>query len=294
MLFGDFTIGFDRLAIRRDVQIAGDTQLGPVDLAKESTQSLVLTPFTAANLQPNELLSSSTLLFAGHTVASLQNSFLQRQSSWDTKLAPESMLRATDHQNVRLDAAETSSGTILQRRYRSVSRDVHVGDPTSVTLPEPLGPVTFEMTTDRLAATWSALPEHDDLWLVRTSFLAESWISHEITLSRAFVEATGATSATLDFSDVPGFKSEWRHDPTLQQSRWFSASRGASFHNRVYAGVSESIDMTAPARTWPVNDSARGAFAADAMGPSLTGTPRTRAAITRRLSTIERDLAMRF
>ena len=282
MLFGSFTVGFDRLGIRRDVQIAGNTQLASIDLAQEHTEALVPTRFTTANLQPNELLSSQTLLFAGNTIAPLQASYPLDRSEWDTKLAPETMLRATDHQNVRIYAAEASSGALLQRRFRGVSRDVHLGDPTSVTLPEPLGPVTFGMTTDRLAATWSTLPEHDDLWLQRTSFSSQSWNFHEIVLSRTFVDATGATSASLDLTGVPGFKREWRHDPTLPQSRLFVASRGASVYNRVYAGVSEPIDTTSSARALPVNDAAPGGFAADAMGPSLTGTPWGRAAITRR------------
>jgi hypothetical protein len=281
-LFGNSTLGFDRLGIRRDVQIAGNTQLGSIDLAHETTEALVATPFAAANLQPNEALSAATLLFAGNTIALLQRSFPQNRPEWNTKLAPETMLRATDHQNVRLYAYEVSSGTAVQRRYRGVSRDVHVGDPTSMALPEPLGPVTFAATTHRLAATWSALPEHDDLWLERTSSSDGSRNTHEITLSRAFVDATGATSATLDFSDVPGFKREWRHEPTLTQSYLFIASRGATIYDRVYAGVTESSSSTATARVQPVNDADRGGVAADAMGPSFAGTARARAAITRR------------
>jgi hypothetical protein len=264
-LFGNATIGFDRIGIRRDVQVAGNMQLGSIDLAKESTQALVATPFTAPNLQPDESLSAATLLFAGNTIALLHRTFPQNRSEWTTKLAPDTMLRATDRQNVRIYALEASSGAVGQSRSRGVSRDVHVGDPTSIALPEPLGPVTFVATTNRLAATWSTVPEHDDLWLERTSFLDGSRNFQEITLSRAFVDATGATSVTLDFSDVPGFKREWRHEPTLTQSYSFTASRGATLYDRVYARVSESTNRTA-----------------DAMGPSFTGTPWARAAITRR------------
>ncbi|HWO17120.1 MAG TPA: hypothetical protein VNO30_00030 [Kofleriaceae bacterium] len=130
-------------------------------------------------------------------------------------------------------------------------RSIRVGEPTSVTLPEPLGPVTFEMSPDQLSATWSTLPEYDELSLVRESYSrTPSWtLFHELRLSSTFVNAVGAASMTMDFGDVPGFKSGWLHDPANAQFRAFVARRGDLDTEGAIAGVAESLTtISAPAK----------------------------------------------
>jgi hypothetical protein len=221
----------DRIAIRRDVAIERDAQLGAMDLDQEGAAQLIATPFTVQGVRAGELISTGTRLDTGSTAAVLQDA-MSGAGAWTAKLAPESMLRATDRQTAVLMATELASGPSGQNRYRIVQRDVRVGDQTAVTLPPPMGPVTFAASADALVATWQELPEHDEISLERYGISWSGTRSHELTLSRSFMEATmaasGAASATLDVSDIPGFKSEWRQDPVAQQAFVLTARRGSS------------------------------------------------------------------
>lgn len=227
-----------RIAIRRDVQITSDQQLGVLDLALEAPQMRVPIAFTATNLLPTESRSSQVILEAGGTLASLHYG-----PGWDFDLAPRSVLQPTDHQTVIINASEPPSTANPVSRTRSVVRDFGVGDSTTVTLLEPLDMIAFENSPDRLVATWSALPEYDALILTRSSYASptRSW-SHSITLTRAFVEATGATSATLDLSDIPSFKSQWRQDPSLAQEHQFTTRRVPSDFDLATSSIIEYLE----------------------------------------------------
>jgi hypothetical protein len=149
---------------------------------------------------------------------------------WTTRLAPESVLRTPDRQTAMFLASRLNVGPKLQNYYRFVERDVRVGDPTAVALPEPLGPVTFEKVEDRLTATGSTLPEHDELSLVWGSITMSGRKDHAIALSRHFLDATGAASISLELRDIPGFKDEWRM--RRGPSRCTSSPRAASARAR--------------------------------------------------------------
>ncbi|HMG54763.1 MAG TPA: hypothetical protein VK601_14800, partial [Kofleriaceae bacterium] len=122
----------------------------------------------------------------------------------------------------------------------------------------PLGATTFETTEDRLTATWSSLPDYDGLDLWRVSFSSDfsRFVSHAVFLSRSFVEATGATSSMLDFTDVPGFRPEWQHDPALEQVVGLDASRGAGDDGSEASSLSQDIP---PPVTDPGDGAVRGA-----------------------------------
>jgi hypothetical protein len=128
-------------------------------------------------------------------------------------------------------------------------RRVHDGGSTAIVLPDPMGQTAFETTTDRLTATWAALPAHDEIDLWRQSFTSDfsSLVFHDLLFSRAFLVATGATSATLDLSDVPGFRAEWRHDPTLEQFVGLDAFRTASSGDGLLSDVSQDVPAPSPA-----------------------------------------------
>ena len=58
-------------------------------------------------------------------------------------------------------------------------------------------------------------------------------------------------TATLDFTDVPGFRPEWRHDPTLEQQFGLDAFRGTSPEDTTFSGVFEDVPAPTPPGTAP-------------------------------------------
>jgi hypothetical protein len=230
----------NRIAVRRGLAVEGDLDLGVIDLVQEGVTALIPAPFTATNLRPTESLGSSLSLRIGST------SFGLSPQAWDAKLVPESLLREGDRQMLSLSASEMPAEGAAQSRDRGlVSRDIRVGDPTSVTLPEPLGSVTMKRTGDRLTASWSAVPAHNRLWLSRFSSESGLALSHGVQLSPSFMNA-GEQAATLDFTGVPGFKPEWHFDPAIAQWWGLEAGSGTTGPGYAYASVSEYFDPTAP------------------------------------------------
>lgn len=250
------------IAFRRDVAIVNDKDLGAIDLAEEASQPLVPVSYTIANLQPGESAVSTMVLTAGNTRAFV-NSLSSSPPGLTAQLAPDSALRPTDSQHVTLSASITDAATSLTHS-RALGRDVRVGDPTAWTLPDPIGPVTFDVTADRMTATWSTLPDHDEIELLREGFLIQLGppIStqvrvHEMLLSRSFLEATGATSATLDLHAIPGFKSQWQQDPAAPQFRELVAIRHVSATETASATVSMSTGASSARGEPPVEAGTR-------------------------------------
>lgn len=222
-LFAGGVDQFDRIGIMRDVAITGNTDLGLIDLSR-SSQNLVPASFTVTNLAAGETVAANIQLYAGNSIFPIPGS-TPPASVGTVPLIPEGLLRATDRQVLDLQAGMSVSGVTMIRRFR---RDTHVGDPATVALPDPLGAVTFTLTGDRLAATASSLPDHDQIFLSRQSDAAGPGVNaHGMVVSRTFLEASGAATTILDLSDVPGLQPAWRIDPSTQRFI-FTASRGSS------------------------------------------------------------------
>lgn len=246
MVFGDFPDPFSDIAIRRGVAVARDTDLGLLDRSNETVQPLVPARFTATNARPEESLVARLSLDTGGTIASLFSREVTTEG-WVTALIPDSALRSSDRQRIRLSGSVASSDAEPQTNRRRVDRDVRVGDPMSATLPEPLGRVRFEVSTAGLLATWSTLPEYDTLTLSCGAFNTRLplGVSHESVFSRRFVEARGATNVALDLRNVPGFKREWQDDLTSEQSCSLAATRRTSPSETVYSAADEIVSPTA-------------------------------------------------
>lgn len=212
------------IAIRRDIEITADKDLGAIDLAPASLEELVPMTFNVSNAQQGELINASTLLDTGSTIATLQDA-MSGSGGFMTKLAPESVLRATDRQTATLMATVLGTTAGAQNRYRMLQRDVRVGAAAAATLPEPLGPVTFAVAGEQLTATWTALPEHDEVALRWHGITMAGTKDHVVSLSRSYLESTDATSAALELRDIPGFKAEWRHASGSQQTHELTAIR---------------------------------------------------------------------
>lgn len=233
---GDLTTTDQRIAVRRDVAITGDADVGIIDVAQQAS-ALVPITFTCQNCDPGDSLYGEIQLFTRSTIALLSESFGGKV--WPGLLAPEAILRSGDRQRVFLSATSPTPGGGVTH-FRGSLHDFHAGDRTTIELPAVLGPVSFDMTADRLTATWSSLPAYDGITLSRLSF-SDRGVSHGVNLSRAFVEATAAASVTLDMTDIPGFQDAWRIEPTDSQMRTLDAYRDSGPHDEVESMVLEQL-----------------------------------------------------
>src|SRR5262249_28692541 len=144
LLFRD-PAGGPRLAIRRDVAISGDTDLGVLDAASENAQAMVPMSFTASGLESGEVRSSFVALYTASTTALLTS--IGTPNTGDAGIVPAAALRSTDRQNIVLTAGLVAGS---QNRFRAVRHDFHIGDTTSLALPAAIGSVQFDMTAARL------------------------------------------------------------------------------------------------------------------------------------------------
>jgi hypothetical protein len=246
-LYGDLAVAFSHIAIRRDVAVTSDTDVGLLERSAENAQPLVPATFSATNLQPGESTSAFIRLDTRGTITLIQSR--SARTGRATAFVPDTVLIPTDRQRIQMTASMPSSDAVSQIYSRGVSRDVRAGDPTSLTLPEPMGPVAFALSPLRLVATWSTLPDHDTLTLLRVNSGGASLLGafHEITLTRNFLEATGATNAIIDLTDVPGFSPEWHFDARFDQTRMLTAELRTSVSETVSSSAIESTPGSAAA-----------------------------------------------
>jgi hypothetical protein len=244
---GDASTGFDHFEIRRDITITADQDLGTIDVAQVPAQALVPTRFTATNLAASESPLAYVVLQSGNTHAAAIPT-TQPEHAWQLGLVPSAALRSTDTQDVYLAAGAPLSEQPMQRETRQFIRRVRDGGSTLVTLMDAIGPTRFESTADRLVATWTSLPEYDQLVVGRSSISSSRSVAQRVGLSHAFVASTGtgARSVALDFTDVPGFRPEWRHDPTLDQQFVVLTSRGTLPDDYTSSEVDESVRAPSP------------------------------------------------
>lgn len=251
MLSGDFRSRFDAIAIRRGVTVGGNTDLGSFGFTQDVFHPLVETTLSPTNFEPGEVTFSDTRLHAGETFAAIDDSFIENDPAWHPLLAPDSVLQDGDRQVVTLAARMSSSrGSVLETRLRTVQRDARTGDGvrTSVTLPPPLETVRFELSAARLVASWTSLPEHDELTIHRASFSPDGSraVFHDAALSAAYVEEVGTTSAVLDVGTIPGLPSDWYHDPSFRQVVAMFADHERSDRDRVSSGLLQAISAGPP------------------------------------------------
>jgi hypothetical protein len=205
----------DRIAVRRAIAIAGAdlAVTTPVDVAQEGA-ALADVAFSAANATAGEQLLASVLV----ETASSARMPLYAGSSATAKVAPESVLQATDSQTVSVQALSTqppasTTGRALRRSFR-------VGDNASYTLPSPIAAVHWTLDSGRPAVSWTSRPDLDNMFAFTdgNSTDAQHSASNGIDLSVSFLTATGITQATID-TDITGLKPEWKVDLAHQYTR---------------------------------------------------------------------------
>ena len=220
MFSGDDSTGYDQLGIRAGLTVAGDTELGSIDLAQYNPQPLVSTTFSVTNPLIGERLSANLAFFRddrGTVVSSVRSN---GADSVVSKLAPASFRSAIGTQAMSLVSVGMDSSAGAQRNYR---RRVTLHDPppgaaASAAQLDRIAGATFDATADRLSAHWTAMPPFDAITMVWSTVSPDGArrVNHESITSRAFREATGAAnaSATLDVPHAPGFQDTWRPDLT--------------------------------------------------------------------------------
>jgi hypothetical protein len=198
----------DRMAIQRQISISADVTLPTVDVVADGTP-LADVAFTATNAASGEQLRASVLV---GTAGSVQAGLYFGPSA-SAKVAPESLLTATDSQTVSLHAMNGTAGRALRRPFR-------VGGDTAYTLPDPLGGIQWTAGTGKLAVSWTTRPEQDYIgaFAVGTSPDGRDSATVSVDLSVAFLAATGIETASL-VNDAPGYQPEWNVDLTNQYSR---------------------------------------------------------------------------
>lgn len=188
----------DRIALRRGIAVGGSTTVTPdLDLAQEGA-ALAEVAFTASNAVPGELLDArveldlpgpgSFNIYGGPIAAA--------------KVAPDSVLAATDVQSVSLGATSGVARRSLRRPFR-------VGGATAYTLPPPIEDVRWEIAGGDLTMSWSALPAFDSFRVSTIGVNAPRFRSQSLHLSPRFVAATGLERATID-TNIPGYRPAWR------------------------------------------------------------------------------------
>ena len=253
--------GPPRIALRRALMVTGDVDLGTIDFAQDPGLALVQTWFTTTNLPSDELLTPSLALSIGTTAAFAPTQLdlpLGHAAAvrWGASLVPDSALQATDRQIASLTASATTTiADVLRETLRVVERDVRTGETAPFTLPEPIGPVTFEMAPHRLTATWSTLGDYTGVSLEMVSVPRDSSPirSHTLTLSRGFLDEVG-TSAMLDVTEIPGFRGDWQVDTASWLVRGFGVEHAGAAGGDTRSLIVDTPVERSSAATGPVAD----------------------------------------
>lgn len=222
----------DRIAIRRNLTVAGNTAVTPpIDVAAEGTASVFL-PLTVVDADAGESLEMRGQLDT-HT-ASTEAAYPGIDG---VHVLPAAALGPDDRQSISV-AATTSGGSTFSTRV--VFRGYSAGTSLNFALP-PAPALQYIATGGQIAATWTALPPFDSLELSTSQQGAAhttDFVEHFVELSPSYVAATAATRAAFDV-DVPGFDPAWRIDTTRAWLRSVEVTRNDGDSFLVFLGFED-------------------------------------------------------
>lgn len=204
---------------RRDLAVTNDLNLGTIDLDQEDMQPLVQRTYQVTNALAEERARATTWLL--HEESAIP--FFSILPGATAALAPDTALSASERQLVEVGAAQGISDA------PDVTRGVIVNPETStpITLPDPLGTPRFEHQGQRSVATWTSLPEYDELRFLRAAAPeGQPRQAYELRMSYAYAEAIAVSQLELDFSTIPGFKPEWNLAANASVGFNFAAGKG--------------------------------------------------------------------
>jgi hypothetical protein len=220
MLGGDdFTA--ETFGARRGIMVDGDLNLGTIDLAQENLQPTVSKAFEISNLRAEEDPSMAPRLVNGE----IEYLFFGTSGDTMARLPPASALSASERLMVRLSASISAPAQDLPSTARSIT--VSAEQAGAVALPEPLVAPAFEHQAPRSVATWSALPEYDELRFMRSTTAADQIRkAHELRMTHNYAVETDTAQLELDFREIPGFLPEWELVTGARPAFFLAANKG--------------------------------------------------------------------
>ena len=196
----------DSVAIRRDLQITGDTELPALDVTAEGAR-LVPVPL-AVNIESTDQLTSEIDLYSANNIA-----WGPTVEGATAQTIPASLLRADDEVDIYLEDWAPSTGS-----FRTLDA-IYDGSTASFELMPALGGVAFDGAG---GVTWGALPDHTG---VQLTLFANGSAQH-VSASQTWLDQHGDhTTLGLDaFGPLPArFQPTWRIDLTQPYSQLFEA-----------------------------------------------------------------------
>jgi hypothetical protein len=192
-------LGSGRMLIRRDLNLAAALTLPGIDVVADGAalQSVRL-QLTGALI--DDVVSTRITLLTGNGFFSLDS-----VPGTTAKVAPESLLVATDRQFLSIDAAAGPISRHAFMRYTDVS-------PTTIPLLPRLANIVFGPSR----VTWSTVPDGDV-----ELFTASGSIALHATATKGWLGTS--TELVMDTTEVPGFLPEWR--PGAIDDRRFTVSQ---------------------------------------------------------------------
>jgi hypothetical protein len=234
-----------RLVIRRDIVVAGSTQVSPaIDVAAEGIQ-LVEYPATITNVRPDETS------FWEHQLITRSTRFPFFVENMP-KVLPDSAFLTTDAQRVRLLASssrELPPG--LLNETRAITHWVVAGDSPVLALPPSIAAVQVAMADQQLTLTWDAIPRLTNDVFEIIGFGADTTYTdeqsprkHYSTVSISYIRSTGSDKAALH-TDIPSYEPTWKmdlskdYDSVVLASNW--SIPGQDF---AYSIVTKSVNAS--------------------------------------------------
>lgn len=216
--------GQDRIAIRRNLVVAGDTMVMPaIDVATEGTATMLVQP-TVTNLAADEQLGTSSELDTPTVKISASIGGSTTTTAPGAYLLPDAALGPDDVQWIDVSASsDTTAGSFTAR---DVSRRYTQSTSLQFTLP-PAFSVPFTTVDGQLVAAWTTLPPLDRLEVAIDQASATGTDLDRLSITNVsanYIAATAATSAGFD-TDVPGYDPSWRVDLSRAYDRQATAIR---------------------------------------------------------------------
>jgi hypothetical protein len=212
----------DRVLVRRGEAVDGDVTLAPVDVAAAAGATLVDVDFTADEIAKDEELVAEVGLATTTTgPASLFVSDGVKEPLMEpvvtAKLAPDSLLDASDTQTITLRAINGNSSRALRRVFKADD------DPT-IELPTAVDSVVWTLDGGRLSMITSSVNTDADIHAFAEGASGDSprRARHDMEVSSAFMAATGIVRFVLD-NNIPGYQPAWKIDLASEYTRSFHA-----------------------------------------------------------------------